>query len=184
MSIHSWEVPSPPILYPCTLYRSFTEVWFRSDSPFSVAPSEQLGSQEELLRLHPLGQVGEVRVDNPAVGCSDVLNIYKETLSRRLMANSLIISTSLVRESEVIDDQSDSLVKIPFGSGRQNLCVFRLRLRLVKTKHRRRRSTERCASRNMSCAWWPINATASRREVGASRCGAIGWTGFFDRNRP
>ena len=75
----------------------------------------------------PWAKLGEVRVDNPAVGCSDVLNIYKETLSRRLMANSLIISTSLVRESEVIDDQSDSLVKIPFGSGRQNLCVFSAR---------------------------------------------------------
>lgn len=58
----------------------------------------------------PWAKLGEVRVDNPAVGCSDVLNIYKETLSRRLMANSLIISTSLVRESEVIDDQLDSLV--------------------------------------------------------------------------
>ena len=55
-----------PQFYPCTCHRSFTEVWFRSDSPFSVAPSEQLGSQEELLRLHPLGQVGRSSCGQPS----------------------------------------------------------------------------------------------------------------------
>lgn len=34
--------------------------------PFSVAPSEQLGSQEELLRLHPLGQVGRSSCGQPS----------------------------------------------------------------------------------------------------------------------
>ena len=152
MSIHSWEVP------------------------FSVAPVVNSSAhRKSFCDFTPWAKLGEVRVDNPAVGCSDVLNIYKETLSGQQLNHIHIFGAGVRSDRWSVRFPCENTIWLwPPKSLRRFF-----RLRLVKTKHRRRRSTERCASRNMSCAWWPINATASRREVGASRCGTIGWTGFF-----
>eukprot|EP00435_Cladocopium_sp_Y103_P024557 s1339_g6.t1 len=63
---------------PCYHEGLFPAISIKGSASFHFGPDFKHPPPKSFCDFIPWAKLGEVRVDNPAVGCSDVLNIYKE----------------------------------------------------------------------------------------------------------
>lgn len=63
---------------PCYHEGLFPAISIKGSASFHFGPDFKHPPPKSFCDFTPWAKLGEVRVDNPAVGCSDVLNIYKE----------------------------------------------------------------------------------------------------------